>query len=517
MKLLFLISLMMICPSCDSPQQIKNRQEPATGGFDGLPPTDGPDRDHPEEGGAAEGNIVVYNTPSPEPAIQGSVASSAAGTPKNLQFRTIKSDDFGYNDYRSKFKTIIARFANHASSFISITLPSTPQFAELRSPTGTIPAKIDGAKVSFELPAGAGIYYFKSDVKTDAAGDYVETIVFWVDDPAALALTAPAGATQVAPGQSIQAAIDAAQAGAVIYLAAGTHEINQIMIDKKQSLTILMHPEAVIQQTGTGTTFIEIKGSDQITIKGPGSIQGAKGNEKTVFYVKESKNVTLNDFFLYKIHHRDGWTLHIYQSETVNVNNVRIISGNDGTDPDSSTNVNYSGVYIEAQDDAVAVKTRGKPLDGVHFDKGLAKSAASALKVGEATIGYLTTNIQFSNSTIFDSDRAMTVMPRGDGVLGNILYQNIRVKSMHKNKMGRTLMVTKSADGANGDVFSNAKIVFDQIEADFIETAELEPKITISNSTFTMLNNIALFHGTCPTTSALKVNWPNNGTGNKGC
>ncbi len=153
-----------------------------------LPSKAKPSPDKPPAGDAehevvpAKANIIVYDTPWLDSSVLGSVAGSDTSPSMALKFRTIKSDDFGYSNYRSRFKTMIARFANDSKSHIYLKLPGVPQFCELRSPTGIIPVVVSGATVSFELPKGAGIYYLKTNLKTEPNADFIESYVFWVDD-----------------------------------------------------------------------------------------------------------------------------------------------------------------------------------------------------------------------------------------------------------------------------------------------------------------------------------------------
>lgn len=442
-------------------------------------------------------NIFVYNVESTDTSFSGTAKEQGSDASAALKFRTIKSTDYGYDDERDKYKTTIVRMAIKTPVTISVNMPGNPTTAVVRSPTADIPSSISNGTLTFDIPASPGNYYVRTNFNDD--NGYVPTLVFWIDDMNNINTSPPQGAITVNPGQPLQSVIDSAGSNSLIYLAEGVHALDTIRIENKDGITLLLHPNAVLNQTSEGENFLEIDKSSNINIKGPGEIRGASGNEKTVLFAHDSTNLVFENFFLYKIHHRDGWTLHIYRDDNVQVNAVRVISGNDGTDPDSSTNVTYNNFYVEAQDDAVAVKTRSGVADTITINNTFAKSAASALKIGEATIDSNTTNITFKNSTVFDSDRALVVMPRGDGRIGNVLYQNIRVLDVRKNKVGRSIRVLRSPTDTSSSMFENANVIFDNIYAEFTETAEIEEDVTIKHSTFVASQELNVFQDRCPT------------------
>jgi len=455
-------------------------------------------------------NILVYDASPKDTTYTGTLTVKDSAETLPLQFRTIKSDDFGYGgDERAKFKSTIVRFATKTNVTLSITIPGNPTQAELRSPTSQIPVNINNGTVTFDLNSHPGNYYLKTNASSNG---YIDAVQIWVDDLNTLITSKPENAIEILSGQPIQPVIDSATDGSTIFLSNGVHATNNLSLKNKNNIKIVLSPNAVLKQnegnTNEDNPFIDLSQATNITISGPGEIQSAKNNQKTVITLKESQQMIFADFLLYKVHHRDGWTLHIYQSENVQVNQLRIISGNDGTDPDSSKNVKYNNTYIEAQDDAVAVKTRGGVADGIEFKNGIVRSAASALKIGEASVDSLTTNITFLDSTVFDSDRALVVMPRGHGPIGNILYKNIVVRGMRKDSQGITIRILKSPTEDSSGSFDGAYIIFDNLDADFIEPAVVQEAITIKHSTIHAKNSINLFNGYCPTLINLTVDGP---------
>jgi hypothetical protein len=264
----------------------------------------------------ASGNpeVLVYAAQPQDTAYSGTVTPQGTSQSTPLQFRTIYAGDFGYEGtQRAEYKNTFARFATNTPVTISITVPGSPTLAELHSATAVMASSVSNGTVTFTLPAGAANYYLKTNSSADQG--HVAVINFWVDDIATIAAAKPAGATEVAIGQSLQDAINAAAPGTTLYLGPGVHTASNISFKDKSQITLVLHPNAVLKQQGGNDTdpFISFDPASKIVIKGPGEIQGEKGNQLTVIYAKGLWDSTFSDFFLYKVHHRDGWTLHIYQ------------------------------------------------------------------------------------------------------------------------------------------------------------------------------------------------------------
>lgn len=480
-------------------------------------------------GNPIQGSSVIYDVlATPETQYSGTI--QVGSTTKPLKFRKVRSGDQGYEDSsRTKYKTVIARFATAAESTITLTLPSSPSWAVLYTPTSEIPTTIAGSTISFKLPAGPGIYALKTSVSTEAG--HAEVVTFWVDDARTLALNPPASAIKVSPGDDLQAVINTAAPGSTIFLMPGTHEYTSIKIDQKNNLTFILHPSTLLIQreqpcanSNDCPDFISILSSSNITIKGPGEIRGTRGMKRSVIYVRSSSGITLRDFFLYKVHHRDGGQINMTRSENVLLEDVRVIGQNGGPEADSSKNVRFNRNYLEGQDDTATAKSRDRVVDGFYVTNNIVRSAASALKVGEATILYEVTNVIFENNTVLDSDRGMVVTPRGRdgsiGRIGSVLFKNNKIRFMIKNKFGKTIEVHRSIQGGDGtdSPFSSAtNIVFENINADFVESADFGTKATIKNSVFNMYAKTDVFSGdTCPSISGLQVVW-HKGTGSQRC
>ena len=83
-----------------------------------------------------------------------------------------------------------------------------------------------------------------------------------------------------------------------------------------------------------------------------------------------------------------SWSTHIFRSSHVLAEGVKILSGADGFDPDSSHDVALRSVFVHSNDDAVAVKATvaGYSTARVTFERAVLSTKKSALKVGTESL-----------------------------------------------------------------------------------------------------------------------------------
>lgn len=387
----------------------------------------------------------------------------------------LETPEFQYD----RWDTSMIRFAARSTSNITINLPYTPAFAELRSATQYLPVQANGNSVTFSLPPTPGNYY----LRTSHSDRPQSTIVIFVDNMDQVGAEAPPGAIVIQPGDDVQGKVDSAGPGSLIFFSAGTYNVPKISFNGKTDINVQLHPEASIYQTASNGSIIEMVNTHNVNFFGPGKIFAKEGNGAVSFILNHSSNINLRDFYHQKREHDNGFTLFIYNSDNINVTNVRIMSGNDGTDPDSSRNVTYDNVYIESKDDGVAVKSRGDgPAENITIRNSIVKSRASALKIGKATISKPVRNIVFENTTCYDSDRCMIVDPdcqwgdgRCNGSVGLVIYRNIFVRTMRCYEQCVTLSV-----GGSGSFYGPADIRFENIDAEFRSRGYLRPGHKVS-------------------------------------
>jgi len=452
-------------------------------------------------------DIWVYGQDPQDTRYTGQVTSKTnSSDTHNLIFRTIK-----YRD-RNKTDTTFVRLASRVNMDFSITFPNTPETSILLSPTSEIPTQVTGNTVTFTLPPTPGNYILKTKNLTSLhGGEIMETLSIFIDDYNQSPQAAPSGSIVFDPATdntyTIQAKINAATPNQTFYFSPGTFNLDNLEIKNKNNLFFILNPNTIISQNDVEGYFIHVVDSGKIVFSGAGIIQAHPDNKQTVLFLEKTQNIAVHDILIYKPHTRDGWTLHIYKSDFTRVQNVRIFSGNDGTDPDSSSNITYTNVYIESQDDAVAVKTRssGLPTNNLLFQNGFAKSAASALKIGQSSVQSPVDNIVFKDSTVYESDRSLVVDPgEGDGKIGYVLFDNIKVKWVYGGYPNQlTLKVTnsdtytsggKEKDGSKNNYGSNTNIIFNNLNADIRQTNLTDKGVTVTNSTFNVFMNNSVFN-----------------------
>ncbi len=139
------------------------------------------------------------------------------------------------------------------------------------------------------------------------------------------------------------------------------------------------------------------------------------------------------------------WTLHLRGCEDVDIHGIRLNSNvnrnNDGIDVDGCRRVSITGSNINAEDDAIVLKsfTRDRVTDIVISDCIL-ESTCSALKIGTETVG-LFENISISNCVIIGS-RGIGLYSMDGADINNVTISNISLrdcKSVIQVRLGERL------------------------------------------------------------------------------
>jgi hypothetical protein len=128
----------------------------------------------------------------------------------------------------------------------------------------------------------------------------------------------------------------------------------------------------------------------------------------------------------------NSWAVHIRKSGRFTARNVKIFSGKDGFDPDSSRDILIDGAFVVAGDDAIAVKNRfpdaadGKTTERVTFRNSIVTTTKSALKIGTETRGPIR-DVTFENCDVFDGERGIVLYARDGGPIERVVWRNIRL------------------------------------------------------------------------------------------
>jgi hypothetical protein len=391
----------------------------------------------------AETNVLFYPVP-PDLCGDGKVEATVDGAPVAFEF---------FRNYPTYYYDIhYCRFAADGPVEVSLTIQANFQKAFLRGLLCDIPFSRNGKVLSFSLP-GPGHYYLQlPDVLSPVPGNEDSgtcTIAFWIDDlneaneqkldpehTKVLVVTAHGVVSHPAKNQTavIQSILDK---GGRIFFPAGIYRTGKLTI--QSNTEIYLAPGAVLKAVDNlaaiDSRYILISNAAQIKIHGPGTIDansGASFQEKKnihIIDIVDSHHLELEDVCLRNC---NSWALHLFGSDQIRCHNIRILSGKDGIDPDSASDVMIDGVFIMAKDDAVAVKTRKPPkaTERVTVRNSIVASDASALKIGTET-NALIRDILFENCDVFDSDRGLVLYARDGGPVENIVWRNIRLFMIH--------------------------------------------------------------------------------------
>lgn len=145
--------------------------------------------------------------------------------------------------------------------------------------------------------------------------------------------------------------------------------------------------------------------------------------------VQDSRKITIRDV---EMRTGGGWNLHIYDSDVVNIDGVRIINNlfspnSDGIDITGGRDVTVSNCYIHTCDDGVCLKTTydSRTCERVTVTNCVIITSCVALKLGATESFKDIKDVTFSNCVIDKSNRALGWYVREGGTFENITVSNI--------------------------------------------------------------------------------------------
>lgn len=392
---------------------------------------------------SAETNILLYPVP-PDIRSDGKVEAKINGKPIIFEY---------FRNYPTYYYDVnYCRLAADGPVDIALTIHINFNKAFLRALLYDILYTREENVLNFTLP-GPGHYYLQlPDVLSPIAGNEnsgTYTVAFWIDDlnelnakkmnhvsPDVKLVTQNGVISHPKKDQTagIQSILDK---GGRIYFPAGIYRTGTLTIHSNTE--IYLAPGALLKAVDNlaaiDSRFIYLQNAACIKIHGPGTIDANYGE-----LFQDTKNIHIID--VVDCHHVEfedvclrncnSWALHLFGSDQIRCHHIRILSGKDGIDPDSASDIMIDGVFIMAKDDAVAVKTRKppKPTERVTVRNSIVASDASALKIGTET-NALVRDILFENCDVFDSDRGLVLYARDGGPVENITWRNIRLFMIH--------------------------------------------------------------------------------------
>ncbi len=129
-----------------------------------------------------------------------------------------------------------------------------------------------------------------------------------------------------------------------------------------------------------------------------------------------------------------AWTLQVYQSQNINLQNIKIISAranSDGITIQSCQHVKVSNCFMRTWDDSFVIKDyEGNSKDITATDCVIWTDLAQSLEIGYETRGDSLTDINFKNiDVIHNLHKPVLSIHAGDqGIIRNVHYENIRVE-----------------------------------------------------------------------------------------
>lgn len=262
----------------------------------------------------------------------------------------------------------------------------------------------------------------------------------------------------------LQAAIDAAHeaGGGTVLIPPGVYRSGTLFLKDNVSLhvqagaTILGSPELAdyVEMTWGHNKdrqpyhLIVIKDAQNVAIEGGGTIDGNgpafwQGYDPAedpqwimaqelkispMVEVQNARDVRIKDITLRT---GGGWTLHLYNSDQVQVQGAKILNNvfapnGDGIDISGCRDVTISDCIIKTCDDAICLKTMvdTKECRRVTVTNCIIECACAALKIGNESFRDIR-QVVFSNSVIYNSSRAFAIYAESAGTVEDIIVNNI--------------------------------------------------------------------------------------------
>jgi polygalacturonase len=195
---------------------------------------------------------------------------------------------------------------------------------------------------------------------------------------------------------------------------------------------------------GVGTTrgyaLIAAVDVEEAAILGPGTIDG-RGAQLHAgapnspagkpFLVLAARSHAVR-FHNLKLCNSAAWTMHIFQSTQVTIDNVSIrslgLANNDGIDIDSSREVRVTGCTIESGDDAICLKTTSPtPCRDITISNCTMTTRCAAFKIGTESAGDFS-NIRLSDCHVIEANLGAVKLLSVDGAnISDVAVERMQV------------------------------------------------------------------------------------------
>ncbi len=239
---------------------------------------------------------------------------------------------------------------------------------------------------------------------------------------------------------------------------------SQIELHLEAGARLLANPDTTVytksafrDNPGEGTIWIGGENLHDIAITGLGVIDGngiqfmgeelGDSYELLPFKVKDPrphvitlvnvKNLRIENV---TIRHSAYWTVHLIGCNDgvitgVTIDNSLKIRNSDGIDLDHSKNIRISDCHIQSGDDSICLKNRREfkeygSCENIVVTNCLMSSRSCAFKIGSENMDTIR-NVTVSNCTILNSNRGIGIQNRDEGVVCNVIFNNIIVESRY--------------------------------------------------------------------------------------
>lgn len=347
-----------------------------------------------------------------------------------------------------KFKDIsYARFAFDGTAKITVTASEPITSSQVSPLSYRINGTANGRELSFSISEPRKLVVFINQLEklfifADASetppqpGDAkVVNVMQYVHDNT--------GATMQTA--EIQQAIDAVAAGnggagGVLYFPNGKYLTGSFY--PKSNVELYLESGALIQGSADPKDYshrdgdkgpvalIHFKNVHHARITGRGTIadSGTALRAVTDQHIRICNLIGCHDCGIYDVVLRDsaGFNIHIFQSDSITMKDYKIIndwklSNQDGTDPDSSTNVTVDGVFMYTSDDAIAVKADAALCEHVMIKNCVFWTIKSALKIGSDPL-HGARDVTFQDNDVIHADRALALYVGSQTFIENVNY-----------------------------------------------------------------------------------------------
>lgn len=223
---------------------------------------------------------------------------------------------------------------------------------------------------------------------------------------------------------------EAAKDDSIVYIGPGLYKADAIPTES--NTTIYLAGGAYVYGQ------IRTEGLENITVRGHGILSGSIYNRRSEseytipIVIRTSNNITIKDITILD---PAGWTIALWKSKNITIDNVKIITARqngDGISVQSCENVTVTGGFVRTWDDSLVVKNedRGSTKDILFDGVTVWTDLAQSMEVGYETYGDTMDNIVFQNINIIHNyhKAAISIHNCDDADITNVTYKNITLE-----------------------------------------------------------------------------------------